>query len=101
MRRRTLFVALARLAVLAVGAVAVWSRPEWITPKNYARIRLGMSRAEVYTFLGPPGGYSTRDAKASDPPNPLRLTDLRPALSLSVEPAASAGRVVADLLPTL
>jgi hypothetical protein len=61
MRRRTLFVALAGLAVvLAVGVVVLWpSQPNRITQENCDRIKEGMSRAEVEAILGPPGDYRT------------------------------------------
>ena len=85
MRRRTVLVVLggALAVVVAVGVVVLWPRPERITQENYDRIRVGMSRAEVYAVLGPPGDYSTGDAKASDLPGPPMLTeDLRQAISL-------------------
>jgi hypothetical protein len=83
MQRRKLLVALAGLAVVVtVGVVVLWPRPDRVTPENYACIRLGMSRAEVYALLGPPGDYATGDTKASDLPNPPRLADLLHAASL-------------------
>jgi len=60
MRRRTLLVALAGLAVVVTaGTVVLWPRPERITRANFHRIREGMSRAEVEAILGPPGDYRT------------------------------------------
>jgi hypothetical protein len=61
MRRRTLLVVLAGLAmVVAAGAVVFWPRPELITPENFERIRVGMSQVEVEAILGgPPGDYTT------------------------------------------
>ena len=60
MRRRTLLVALAGLAVaVAAGLVVLWPRPERITPENYARVRTGMSRTQVEEILGLPGDYRT------------------------------------------
>jgi hypothetical protein len=62
MRRRTLLVALAGLAVVvAAGTVALWPRaePNRITQENCDRIKEGMSRAEVEAILGPPGDYRT------------------------------------------
>ena len=60
MRRRTLLVALVGLAVVvAAGAVALWPRPERITRENFARLKFGMSRAEVEAILGSPGEFST------------------------------------------
>jgi hypothetical protein len=85
MRRRTLLVALAALAVVvAVGVVVLWPRqePNRITRENCYRIKEGMSWAEVEAILGPPGDYSTGDAKCSDLPAPPNLMDLRRALSL-------------------
>jgi hypothetical protein len=58
MRRRTLLVALAGLAVVvAAGAVALWSRADRVTRANYERIQIGMTRADVEAILGPPGDY--------------------------------------------
>jgi hypothetical protein len=52
---------LAALVMLAGAAVFVlWQRPDRVTRANYDRIRMGMSRAEVYAILGPPGDYTTR-----------------------------------------
>jgi hypothetical protein len=62
MRRRTLLVVLAGLAVvIAAGAVVLWpqTEPNRITSENCDRIKEGMSRAEVETILGPPGDYRT------------------------------------------
>ena len=61
MRRRTLLVALAGLAVVSgAGAVVLWpTQPNRITQENCDRIKEGMSRAEVETILGPPGDYRT------------------------------------------
>jgi hypothetical protein len=59
MRRRTLLVVIAGLAVVATGAWLLWPRPERITQENCDRIRIGMSRAEVEAILGPPGDYRT------------------------------------------
>jgi hypothetical protein len=62
MRRRTLLVAVAGLAVVVVaGVVVLWPQPpSRITQENCDRIKEGMSRAEVETILGPPGDYRTR-----------------------------------------
>jgi hypothetical protein len=59
MRRRKLLVALAGLAVIAVGAVVLWPRADRITRENFDRIKKGMGRAEVEAILGPPGDYTT------------------------------------------
>jgi hypothetical protein len=64
MRKRKLrwaIVGLALALVLAVGAFAPWPRPDRITKENCDRIRKGMSRAEVYALLGPPGDHRTVD----------------------------------------
>jgi hypothetical protein len=83
MRRRKLLVVLAGLVVMAtVGVVVLWPRSERITRENYDRIRVGMSRAEVYAVLGPPGDYATGDATATDLLGPPRLADLRQAISI-------------------
>jgi hypothetical protein len=68
MRRRTLLVVLAGLAVVvAAVAVVLWPRPpSRITRANYDRIRAGMTRAEVETILGPPGDYRSAPAAYSD-----------------------------------
>jgi hypothetical protein len=62
MRRRTLLVALAVLAVVIAAGVVVWPRPLWATRGDYHRIRdpVGiLTRAEVEAILGPPGDYRT------------------------------------------
>ena len=59
MRRRTLLVALAGLAVVvAAGAVVLWPRSR-ITQDDSDRIKIGMTRAEVQAILGPPGDHRT------------------------------------------
>jgi hypothetical protein len=48
MRRRTLLLALAGLAVVvAAGAVQLRPREDRVTRANYERIQIGMSRADV------------------------------------------------------
>jgi hypothetical protein len=60
MRRRTLLVALAGLAVVvAAGTVVLWPREDRVTRANYDRIQIGMSRVDVEAILGPPGDYRT------------------------------------------
>jgi hypothetical protein len=61
MRRRTLFVVVAGLAVVSAAVVIVlWpSQPHRITKENCDRIHAGMTRAEVESILGPPGEYTT------------------------------------------
>jgi hypothetical protein len=60
MRRRTLLVALAGLAVVvAAGTVVLWPREDRLNEANFARITPGMSRAEVEAILGPAGDYSS------------------------------------------
>jgi hypothetical protein len=61
MRRRTLLVVLAGLAVVVAAGVVVLSpqRPSRITPDNFDRIRDGMGHVEVEAILGPPGDYRT------------------------------------------
>jgi hypothetical protein len=59
-RRLRWGLALAGLAVVAVGTLLLWSEsPSRITPENFERIREGMSRAEVYAILGPPVDYTS------------------------------------------
>jgi hypothetical protein len=79
MRRRTLLVVLAGLAVVvAVGVVVLWpTQPNRITQENCDRIKKGMSRAEVETILGPPGDHAT--APLGDPdPSGVFLSSWRP-----------------------
>jgi hypothetical protein len=58
--RRRKLLALVGLAVVAgVAAFALWPQPNRITRENCARIRKGMSRAEVEAILGPPGDYTS------------------------------------------
>jgi hypothetical protein len=67
MRRRTLLVVLAGLAVAA--GVVVWPRtaPVRITPENCDLICKGMIEAEVESVLGPPGDYRTRPTVPRSP----------------------------------
>ena len=68
MRRRTLLVVLAGLAVVvAVGVAMVWPREDRITAENFGRIDEGMSTAEVEAILGPPGDYRTLPPRLDDP----------------------------------
>jgi hypothetical protein len=68
MRNRRLIVAMALgvLALLAVGAFALWwpqsKTASPIAGENFARIHMRMSRAEVEAVFGPPGDYRTRPA---------------------------------------
>jgi hypothetical protein len=73
MRRRTLLLVLAGLAVVAAGVVVLWpAPPSRITRENYDRIRVGMSRVEVEAILGSPGDYSTREiAYLLEEPTPV------------------------------
>jgi hypothetical protein len=70
MRGRKLrwLLALAGLAVPLAGAWLLWpSPPSRFTLANYARIRAGMAKADVYAVLGPPGDFWTAaDAYAWD-----------------------------------
>jgi hypothetical protein len=63
MRRWTLLVALAGLAVLvAAGTVVLWSRatpPSPITREGYKQVKWWMSENDVVAVLGPPGDYRT------------------------------------------
>jgi hypothetical protein len=59
MRRRTVVVVLAGLAVVVtVGAWLLWPQPDRITKGNVNRIGKGMSRAQVEAILGSPGDYA-------------------------------------------
>jgi hypothetical protein len=81
MRRRTLLVALAGLAVVvAAGAVVLWPGPDRITLENLHEIRMGLSLAEVEAILGPAGDYCTA---------PARFTR---ALQLSATPGPLSGQ---------
>jgi hypothetical protein len=60
MRRRTLLVVLAVLAVVvAAGAVVLWPQPDRITAENYGRLYKGMSRLTAYSILGASGDHTT------------------------------------------
>jgi hypothetical protein len=62
MRRRTLLVVLAGLAVVvAAGVVVLWPRASQVTLENCQCICKGMTRFDVELILGgPPGDYRTR-----------------------------------------
>jgi hypothetical protein len=74
MRRRTLLVVLAGLAVVvAAGMVALWPKPSSlirVTEENLSRVRPGMTRAEVEAILGPPGDYRTHPTDSFPPRGP-------------------------------
>ncbi len=77
-RHKWKLLALAGLVVLAgIGAFALWPRPDRVTRENYARIRVGMSRAEAYAVLGPPGDYTTGDVEPSAVRPPVGLAGSR------------------------
>jgi hypothetical protein len=57
-RRRTLLVALAGLAALAVALYLLSNRPS-VTLQSYQRLRMGMTWKEITSTLGPPGDYTT------------------------------------------
>jgi hypothetical protein len=64
MRRRTLLVALAGLAVVGAGAaVMLLRREDRVTRQNFDRITEGMSRTEVESILGSPGDYRSGPVK--------------------------------------
>jgi hypothetical protein len=69
MRRRTLLVALAGLAVMgAVGVVPLWPRQQTdrVTLYCFELVRHGMNRSEVEKILGAPGDYRTGPTEPSD-----------------------------------
>jgi hypothetical protein len=58
-RKRLLVVLAALVAIVVAGTVAVpWPRPR-VTSESFARVQVGMSRAEVERLVGPPGDYTT------------------------------------------
>jgi hypothetical protein len=81
MRRRTLLVVLAALAVVvAVGTVLLWPRAERVTLENHTSIRSGMTLPEVEAILGgPPGDYRTSPTQFEfgDPSFRCRRSHLR------------------------
>jgi hypothetical protein len=50
------------LALLAVGAVAMWPQPDRITRENCDRITKGMTKMEVQAILGQPGDHRHYDS---------------------------------------
>jgi hypothetical protein len=68
MRRWKLLGAMGLAVLVAVGVFVLWPRPDRITRENCDRIRKGMSRAEVYAILGPPGDYGTGPVKYETAP---------------------------------
>jgi hypothetical protein len=75
MRRRTLLVVLAGLAVvlLAARALSLRSHPDRVTRANYDRLRTGMTRAEVHDLLGPPGDRRTGPTETPLPGPPWKF----------------------------
>jgi hypothetical protein len=70
MRRWRPHVALAGLAVLAVGALVLWPRaPSRVTRENFRRIQPGMTLSEVESVLGPEGDYRTGPPVAESGPD--------------------------------
>jgi hypothetical protein len=67
MRRRKLIGVLAAglLVLLAAGAFVAWPRSDRISATNFHRLRVGMSKAEVETILGPAGDHRTGDTTLS------------------------------------
>jgi hypothetical protein len=60
MRKRLKLLTVAVVLLAAGTTFVLWPRPDRITAANCARIREGMSRAEVEAILGgPPGDYRT------------------------------------------
>jgi outer membrane protein assembly factor BamE (lipoprotein component of BamABCDE complex) len=60
MRRRKLVVALAGLTVvIAAGVVVLWPQTSRPTAEDIARIKNGMTRAEIEEILGAPGDLTT------------------------------------------
>jgi hypothetical protein len=57
MRRWKLIAGAGLTVLIAIGVVVPGPRPDRITPGNYARIQVGMHRAEVEVILGAPGDY--------------------------------------------
>jgi hypothetical protein len=57
MRRQRLRWAAGAPALLALGALVLWPRPDRLTRENFERIKEGMSRAEAEAMLGGPPGY--------------------------------------------
>jgi hypothetical protein len=92
MRRRTLLVALAGLAVVvAVGAIVLWPRQSLrITCENCDRIREGMSRAESAVHRRATGRLPDRPNVGPDPvcvpqrhPNPPLGSRRRPMTGIT------------------
>jgi hypothetical protein len=67
MTRRKLIGVLAPglLVLLAAGAFVAWPRSDRISATNFHRLRVGMSKAEVETILGPAGDHRTGDTTLS------------------------------------
>ncbi len=65
-KRKLLLGSLAGALVLTgVAAFVLWPRPRRITEENFARIKQGMTLAEVEAILGPPGDYTTGPVSGS------------------------------------
>src|SRR5262249_3383542 len=68
MRRRTLLVVLAGLAVVVgVGVVTMWPRSVRITLGNFNHLREGMTLSDIEALLRPPGDYRSGPTIAVGP----------------------------------
>ncbi len=43
------------LAVMAFSLTALYQRDAMITPENFQRVQIGMTRSQLHALLGPPG----------------------------------------------
>jgi hypothetical protein len=81
MRRRTLLVALAVLAVVgAAGVVVLPPQDTRATYENFCRVKEGMTGAAVEAIVGPPGDFTTElmgyDGLSGDPTRRPARTNL-------------------------
>jgi hypothetical protein len=96
MRRRTLFVALAGLAVVvAAGVVVLWPRASRITRSQFDHIQELMTFDEAVAILGQPGDFRTGPTQRAG--RKLQLTVGHPTLDAGVTQRWSSDEAIYSL----
>ena len=97
-RRLMLFGLLAGLLALGAGGWLLWPRTSAITRENAAKIKAGMSLAEVEAILGGPARGGERKLQIDLDPDPIQGDGLR-CLSCSAAPRESCRHALAMAAP--